>query len=197
MQPSLDSTVLDGLTPIQQEVLKALVEGLSITEAAARGGVHRSTVHLWTRNIPAFAQALLALRQDRAERIVDELGGLADLAISTFRRILNDESAPASVQLKAAMEIAKIAEKQRPTEFAQLKIHQHFDRIFDDQRLAEVAAAAAPAEAETTPVEPTRVSQVKPVAPLKEPVRNAPCPCGSRLKYKRCCGSPTAQVRAA
>ena len=27
--------------------------------------------------------------------------------------------------------------------------------------------------------------------------RNAPCPCGSPLKFKRCCGNPVPQARAA
>jgi uncharacterized protein YecA (UPF0149 family) len=34
-------------------------------------------------------------------------------------------------------------------------------------------------------------------ASTKEPVRNSPCPCGSRLKYKRCCGNPVNLARAA
>lgn len=181
-----NSTLLDTLTPIQAEVLKALAEGLSMTSAAAHGGVHRSTVYLWTRNIPAFAQALLILRQERADRIGDELGDLSDLAINTFRQILSDENAASAVRLKAAMEVVKLVESQRPTQLAQLKMHQHFDRVFDDIRLAEVASNAEPAA-----MEPTKAT-----AP-KEPVRNAPCPCGSRLKYKRCCGNPATMTRAA
>ena len=47
--------------------------------------------------------------------MLDELGDLAGLAIDTFRQLLTDESAPASVRLKAAMEIAKLVESQRPT----------------------------------------------------------------------------------
>ena len=47
--------------------------------------------------------------------MLDELGDLADLAIDTFRQLLSDEKAPASVRLKAAMEIAKLVESQRPS----------------------------------------------------------------------------------
>jgi uncharacterized protein len=31
-----------------------------------------------------------------------------------------------------------------------------------------------------------------PVSHTPEPGRNDPCPCGSGKKYKKCCGSPTA-----
>ena len=51
---------------------------------------------------------MLALRQNRADRLVDELGDLADLAINTFRQILSDEKAPAAARLKAAMEVVKL-----------------------------------------------------------------------------------------
>ncbi|MBI5525752.1 MAG: SEC-C domain-containing protein [Deltaproteobacteria bacterium] len=36
----------------------------------------------------------------------------------------------------------------------------------------------------------------KPVRKEKAPGRNDPCPCGSKKKYKKCCGSPEAAERA-
>jgi hypothetical protein len=36
-----------------------------------------------------------------------------------------------------------------------------------------------------------------PTPPAPETARNAPCPCGSGLKYKRCCARPTSQKTAA
>ncbi|GEM_PF-6232907 len=41
---------------------------------------------------------------------------------------------------------------------------------------------AVPAEARLKPA-------ARPLAPGEEPSRNAPCPCGSGKKYKRCCGA--------
>ena len=181
MSANPDSTLLDTLTPSQIDVLKALVDGLSITKAAEIGGVHRSTVHLWTRHHPAFARALLLARQDRADCLIDELAGLHQLAIDTFREILSDPKASASVRLKAAMQIVKLVESQRPSELAIVKNEARFDRLFHDLDLSATANA-----------EPAPLPANQP-AP-REPVRNAPCPCGSRLKYKRCCGHPLARA---
>ena len=60
-----DSTLLNTLTAVQQQVLQALVAGKSITAAAQEAGVHRTTVYLWTRQHPPFAwpPCSLPLRQ--------------------------------------------------------------------------------------------------------------------------------------
>jgi transposase-like protein len=170
MSANANATPFDTLTPIQAEVLKALVEGATVTAAAAQAGVHRSTVHLWTRDHPAFARALLAARQDRADALLDELSNLSQLACDTFRQLLSDPHTPAATRLKAAMEIVKLVQAQRPTDLAKLKADQQIDRFFADFHLAEVASAAADA-----------------TVPNKEPVRNAPCSSGD----------PATQTRAA
>ena len=177
MPSATQSTQFDTLTPFQVQVLESLVAGKSVTAAANEAGVHRTTVHLWTRTLPDFARALLSLRQQRADRILDELGDLADLAINTFRQILTDEKAPAATRLKAAMEVAKLIESQRPTTF----FHPVVEKLHQDLSVAEVIAPEPPQTATKTAVVG----------------RNAPCPCGSPLKYKRCCGNPVLKTRAA
>ena len=107
--------------------------------------------------------------------MLDELG---DLAIDTFRQLLSDEKAPASVRLKAAMEIAKIVESQRPTLRETTLIEVKCDRLDSDLHLHQVA--------NTSPI-----LAIPPAPPRFANVgRNAPCPCGSSLKHKRCCGDP-------
>ena len=171
-----ESSLFDALTATQQDVLQALVAGQSISAAAKEAGIHRSTVHLWTQKHPGFARALLSARHHRADLLLDELGGLADLALDTFRHILSDEQAPASVRLKAAMEIVKLVETQRPT-FRETTITEvQFDRLDRDLQLHQVAQHSKPAS--------------KPALNTQNAGRNAPCPCGSPLKYKRCCGNP-------
>ena len=177
MPSTTQSTQFDTLTPIPVQVLQSLVAGLSVTAAAKEAGIHRTTVHLWTRTLPDFARAYLTLRQQRADRLVDELGDLADLAINTFRQLLSDESTSASVRLKVAMEIVKLVEAQRPTALADPK----FKKLDTDLRIAEI-------------ISPTKTAPAPKPAPVG---RNAACPCGSPLKYKRCCGNPVSQTRAA
>ena len=181
MSSTAQSTQFDTLTPIQVQVLQSLVAGLSVTAAAKEAGIHRTTVHLWTRTLPDFARAYLTLRQQRADRLVDELGDLAGLAINTFRQLLSDESASASVRLKAAMEIVKLVEAQRPTTLSTALADPAFEKLDTGLRVAEI-------------INPPKTAP----APKSTPVgRNAPCPCGSPLKYKRCCGNPVRQARAA
>jgi hypothetical protein len=52
--------------------------------------------------------------------------------------------------------------------------------------------AAAPMASNCKPVgQVPDLPSTEPVAPKQTP-RNAPCPCGSGAKYKRCCGNPAA-----
>ena len=171
MPSTAQSTQFDTLRPIQIQVMNSLVAGLSVSAAAREAGVHRTTVHLWTRTLPDFARTLLTLRQQRADQMLDELGDLADLAINTFRQILSDEHASASVRLEAAIEIAKLVEAQRPT----VSIEPAVEKLHQDLSFTQVQHPPKRAPA--------------PVG------RNAPCPCGSPLKYKRCCGNPVPPAR--
>lgn len=180
------STLLNTLSATQQDVLRRLVAGQSVSAAAREARVHRTTVHLWIRTVPAFAQALLALRRDRADHVVDSLAELVDAAINTFRQILTDEHASAGVRLKAALEIVKLVEAQRPQVL--FPESQVLERLHADLGLSEVAEA--PASGERRPAAGGNLSR-------PSPVRNAPCTCGSGLKYKRCCGLSTPQARAA
>ena len=174
-----DSTLFDTLTAVQQQVLQALVAGQSISAAAKEAGIHRSTVHLWTQKHAGFARALLAARAHRAELLLDELGSLAGLALDTFRHILSDQQASASVRLKAAMEIVKLVETQRPSVRETTIAEVQFDRLDRDRQLHHVAQASTP------------------LRKAQNVGRNAPCPCGSPLKYKRCCGNPVGQTARA
>lgn len=179
MSPTSDSTLFDTLTPVQANVIQALAAGATVTAAAREAGLHRSTVHLWTRQHPIFARALLIARQERAAILLDELASLSELALDTFRQVLSAPQAPASTRLKAALEIVKLVQNQQPTDLAQLKSDLALDAHLKDLHLADTAAQPYP----------------PPPLPVKAPVRNAPCPCGSRLKYKRCCGAlPASQA---
>ena len=52
--------------------------------------------------------------------------------------------------------------------------------------LQKMRATAPGAENRKIPNEPKKLAHAVPISPLTP--RNAPCPCGSGAKYKRCCG---------
>ncbi len=69
------------------------------------------------------------------------------------------------------MEIVKLVEAQRPTVRETTLTEVQFDRLDRDLQLHHVAQSS------------------KPAPKTQNAGRNAPGPCGSPLKYKRCCGN--------
>jgi AcrR family transcriptional regulator len=92
-----------ALTPEQARAAIALAQGRTVTAAADAIGVHRSTLYNWFKDDPAFRRAVDEIRRERYERINDEMRDLESLALSRVRRILEEDSVPAAIQLRAAM----------------------------------------------------------------------------------------------
>ena len=87
---------------------------------------------------------------------------LATRALETLRNVLDDPKASPSVRLKAALAIL-----QRP----------HFPN--PGWHLPERIESIPTAEA-------IKADAIEANAPI---ARSAPCPCGSGIKFKRCCGA--------
>ena len=164
----------DKLSQPQLEALKTLAAGSTVSAAAKAAGVHRSTVYNWCRDHAAFRAALTHSKIQAAEVIDDEIRDLAALALDTIRHILQSEKTPASVKLKAAQYL--LAETIRPA-------------------MAEVRANLAnqPIPLPDPQPEPAEPPQPTPIRQTSTP-RNAPCPCRSGEKYKRCCGKAAPPV---
>ena len=88
-----------ALTTTQLEVIKALVTGSTIKDAAEAAGVHRSTVHDWTRVHHEFRAALDAARHHYSQMVEDELRSLAAASTAFIRKCIEDETMPASIRL--------------------------------------------------------------------------------------------------
>ncbi len=175
------------LTPVQAQVVAALAQGTTITAAAQAAGIHRTTIHNWLRHQREFAAAVREARRDYAEALRDQLDELSAIALSHLRALLEDPNTPPAVRLKACLAVLQrprfpdpgwsLPEPVEPPEkqqviddFAMLEAEYRCDRVREAlDRRAVVGEVEYP--------------------PAKEPVaRNAPCPCGSGFKYKRCCG---------
>jgi len=152
------------LTPLQAGAAIALGFGLNLSAVAAEFKVHRFSIHNWAKN-SEFIEA-------------------AETCQADF-------DASPSVRLKAALAVLKQDWK--------LPHSTDFDTL--SQPSESLRNEMAP-QAQSAPVDtyrhpgPNEINNVRNETPSgSEPGnnigRNEPCPCGSKLKYKRCCGSPT------
>jgi transposase-like protein len=166
------------LSPAQAQVIAALAAGESITGAARAAGVHRSTIHNWLREGQQFRFEFDTIRQETVEFLRDQLAGLEVAALAALKSLIEDANTPAGVRLKAAL--AVLQRPQFPNQTWSLP--ERIETPRDQKLVDEFAVAIADA----------RMSEKNPLAmPLtipREVARNAPCPCASGDKYKRCCG---------
>jgi transposase-like protein len=183
------------LNPPQLQVIDALSNGASMTDAAAQAGIHRNTIARWRRNSPDFREALAITRHDRALLYRDRAVELADLAFETLRGVLTDPKSSLSIRLRAAIFI--IDKVSTPPKFEKEDPASLTDMV-DTMEEAAHAHQQPPADAQnctTVPNgQPETASQVHNFAQpgtyrRSEPKtgRNDTCPCGSGKKYKICC----------
>jgi len=159
------------LTPAQLTFLDCIANSLSIDEAVKEIGIDRNTVTNWRRTIPAFNQELEEAIEDRALVNRERIQALVYDAIGVLRSILQNEKASPSIRLRAAQTVFKMtaANQQQP----------------------ESAETGTPA---ATNSEIVHNSAQQPVRVPSGPARNSNCPCGSRLKFKRCCANRSPQT---
>jgi uncharacterized protein YecA (UPF0149 family) len=167
------------LTPDQHHVLALLAEGQSLTAAAEAVGVHRNTIRNWRRSVPAFAREIEFAVREQALVWHEASLILAPKAAAVLEEILNDPAASASIRLRAALAVLKMAAEPQP------------------KSLRPFPTVAAEMEAEhgqllkwkSQVVHNAQSCTITPIRKAPEPGRNSICPCGSGLKYKRCCAS--------
>jgi AcrR family transcriptional regulator len=196
---SSDSDTNKNLSPVQAQVIAALAQGRTATDAARDAGIHRTTIHHWFRTQPLFKTAFEEAQREYVETLRDGMRDLAARAVETLRNLLDDPNTPPAVRLRTALAIL-----QRP----------HFpqpgwnlpERI-ESPREQQVVDNLVEIKADYDAMRMTEALQASPVGPVPDVpelptpqiARNAPCPCGSGDKYKRCCGvgSPGKINRAA
>jgi hypothetical protein len=189
------------LSPAQAQVVAALAQGRTVTAAAQDAGVHRNTIYNWLDE-PAFKTAVEEAEHEYVAILSDGMRDLAALALETMRNLLEDPKTPPSVRLRTALAILQrphfpnrgwhLPERIEPPQEQQVvdglaAIKADYDVV----RMTDAIKASAAVQVPDLPGQPT--------------ARNAPCPCSSGLKYKRCCGAaspgkrnpPNAAQRAA
>src|ERR1700694_5152718 len=93
------------LSPAQAQVIAALAQGRTITDAAHDAGIHRTTFHHWFRTEPEFKTALQEAQREYVETLQDGLRDLATRAVETLRNLLDDPKTPPAVRLRTALAI--------------------------------------------------------------------------------------------
>jgi hypothetical protein len=97
-------------------------------------------------------------------------------ALETLRNVLDDPKASPSVRLKAALAILERPHYPNPGWHLPERIESPREQQVIDN-LAEIEVDFRAMRAAET------ITADAPIA------RSAPCPCGSGIKYKRCCGA--------
>jgi phage terminase small subunit len=173
-----------NLSPAQAQVVAALAQGRTVTAAAQDAGLNRNTIYNWLHD-PEFKTAVEEAQREYVAILSDGVRDLAALALETLRNLLEDPKTPPSVRLKTALAIL-----QRP-HFPQPG--WHLPERIEDPRQQQVVDGLAEIKADydamrMTDAMPPHNPSVSAGAPSSAPIaRCAPCPCGSGLKYKRCC----------
>ena len=188
---SSDSDTNKNLSPVQAQVIAALAQGRTATDAARDAGIHRTTIHHWFRTAPLFKTAFEEAQREYIETLRDGMRDLAARAVETLRNLLDDPKTPPAVRLRTALAVLQrphfpqpgwhLPERiESPREQQVVDGLKEIKADYDAMRMTEAMEAKRP---------PTHSPSVSAGATSSAPIaRSAPCPCGSGNKYKRCCG---------
>ena len=170
------------LSPAQAQVIATLAQGRTVTAAAHEAGIHRNTIYNWLDE-PAFKTAADEAQREYVAILSDGMRDLAALALETLRSLLVDPKTPPAVRLRTALAVL-----ERP-HFPQRG--WHLPERIEEPREQQVVDNLAEIKADYDAMRMTDAMEAsekrsKP-AEAPAPSRNAPCPCGSGIKYKRCC----------
>src|SRR2546423_2891536 len=180
---SSDSDTNKNLSPVQAQVIAALAQGRTATDAARDAGIHRTTIHHWFRTQPLFKTAFEEAQREYVESLRDSMRDLAARAVETLRNLLDDPNTPPAVRLRTALAILQRPHVPQPGWHLPERIEsereqQVVDTLkeiksdYDEMRMTEALQANANQKKEEEP------------SPSAQIPRNAPCPCGSGAKYK-------------
>jgi hypothetical protein len=191
------------LSPVQHQVLSLLTQGVSTSAAAEAAGVHRNTVATWRRTGPAFARELEFAARERSMFWHDQAAALAEKAIAVLNEILDDKTASPSLRLRAAFKVIAMASDPQPGPMkpfpasaaeaeaciGQSLLLQTLANESEGQESENMHnSAQPPTEGRGIEKDVEKTAQ-NCTSRTTHPGRNAPCPCKSGLKYKRCCAN--------
>jgi AcrR family transcriptional regulator len=188
---------LTHLTPseAQLKIIDALARGSTVAAAASFAGISRATFYNWHKSQPAFVDAIREAQADYSRLVRERLNRLSQKALSRIDGLLDDPKTPPAVVLRTALAIL-----ERPASAGNHWILPEPAEVETNVRTDSAEPEIAPAKNAESEKLPNEANSSAAAAPAPQPppsetpaeadsiARNAPCPCGSRLKFKRCCG---------
>jgi len=201
--PIADYSPDPTLTEQQHRIIARLACGWSINLAAKSEMIHRNTVGYWRRTIPAFARELEFAGREQRRYWQDEAVELAPQAMHAISECITDPKSSPSLRFRAATFIINMATDPNQKALkafsplpAELEAIDGQTQGWRKEAQADApvteSAPATAVEAENSVVqtakdEKTAQSAQSPIRVTPQPGRNQICPCGSGIKYKRCC----------
>jgi hypothetical protein len=179
-----------SLSATQQTVMALMASGSTARAAAAAAGVHRNTIANWLCS-SEFRQALALAQYERTVNLHQKAESLADEAFSWVQAFIADPQVPAAVRLKAALAVIDRAAAPLPEPPAAIAEIMH--KNAQSEPAVDCATALLPESCTEIPEIVHKKAQPEPatIAPIRNATpkigRNELCPCGSGLKFKRCC----------
>jgi hypothetical protein len=184
------------LTEQQRRIIARLASGWSVSLAAKSERIHRNTIGNWSRTNAAFARELEFAASEQRRCWQDEAVQRAPLAMQAIGECITDPKTSPSVRLRAATYIIDMAADPEPKAFKAFSRPASKTEAIDSQTPTTVEPAPetdTPAPAlehsavQRTKIEKTAQNAQLPFRAAPQPGRNQPCPCGSGMKFKRCC----------
>ncbi len=214
--PALTITTGYGLTPVQENVIAAIMGGATMKAAAAATSIHRNTISYWRQTSAAFRDTLGQAQYDKAIFVREEAENHVTEAFAAIHTILTKPDASDSARLNAARFIIEKASTPPPPKSEVIYQVQNIpanrlpDAAAPQPAQPEIAhspaqigfesqSAAAPPQPQKPESmhSPAQSDPPQPVRSTAKVGRNEPCPCGSHLKFKRCClGKPQLTMAA-
>jgi uncharacterized protein YecA (UPF0149 family) len=155
-------------------VLDLIATGLSAIAAAREAGVHRNTIANWIK-VDAFRKGLEQARFQKQVLFWDQAAAMIPEALENLRELMHNEDATPAVRLRATKTLLDHVSRYLPGDAALILPEE-------SENTAPVHKSAQSEPNVPAPKPPTRAPAATP-----KPGRNELCPCGSGIKFKRCC----------
>jgi transposase-like protein len=99
-----DENTTENLSSPQRKVMAALLEGMTVAQAAHHAEVGVSTVYRWLQQ-PLFSSILKTAEQSQFGEVSRSLGAVGISAVATLAALKDDAEVPAGIRVRAASEL--------------------------------------------------------------------------------------------